>query len=85
MALPPGRRDSPIDWWKIDNSLFHAQGLLPRDIDRMTLAEIACCLEEPGQARAGANMPQEEIDAVVRGWIVLTPRQRLERLRDGGG
>jgi hypothetical protein len=80
VILPPSRK--AIDWARIDRRVGEAYGLTPREIDALTLSEIAtlCMPDEAGPA-GGRAMTDAEVHADLAAARSLTPAQRLARAR----
>lgn len=70
-----------MDWERIDSSIFREQGVTPAEVDRMTLAEIAVCLEESGPRPIhGSHVSDSDREDYRRRWAAMTHK---ERLREG--
>lgn len=73
--------DSPTDWGRVDAWFFHKKGRLPHEVDRMTLAEIAAVIDEPGpRPPGGDHVSNEEREAYAQRWKRMT---LAEKLREG--
>lgn len=67
----------PIDWWKIDQSIAENCHVMPAQIDQMTLSEIACLLDTSRRGGDRPSLGDENLDASIRRWQQMTPRERL--------
>lgn len=81
MTLPTRR--GPVDWALLDRKICEAYGLTPRQVDDLTLAEIAVLCIDPEQKSppTGRNMSDAEIAAHLKRIRSMTPMQRLEEAR----
>jgi hypothetical protein len=67
-----------VDWRKIDRNLCETYHLTPRQIDEMTLTEIALLMED-AQAMSKKTMSDAEMLEALAGWQAKT---NLEKLRE---
>jgi hypothetical protein len=79
----------PADWFKIDQRILHnCPGIgHPKNIDALTLSEIALCLsdpDKPGPAGAASDMSPEDIAEHLMRWRAMSPRDKLEWIRANG-
>ena len=66
-------------WVKVDAALMHNHGLMPWQIDELTLIEILLFLEELGPE----DQSQDDFQAALASWQNMTPKQRLFARRAG--
>lgn len=75
----------PIDWGRIDRNLCEAYGLVPSQVDALTLPEIAVmCL--PAKEEDAVGMTDAEIEAMIARGRAMSLADKLAlaaRRRDG--
>jgi hypothetical protein len=78
-------RPGPPDWARIDRNLCECYGALtPAGIDELTMPEILVLLL-PAKSKGppgGRPMTDAELDEYIRRQKALTPRQRLDGMRE---